>query len=671
MVQFKQKIPVITLRYAILVMVICFLPHIMTAPWWLSLLAILVVFYRLTAEYQQYPMLPSWFRALIVIMALVLLRWQYHSFMASGFFIGTLLTFFWLKIIEVHSIRDVKIIVLASIYVVFAALVTNISLWVFPWLALAIMANIILLFKLELPSFQVSQLGFRSMRLLGVALPVTLVMFFIFPRFTSPLWVVNLPTEGQTAFKEEMSPGTLSSVKLDNSTAMQVRFNHKKARPNLYWYGLVLSTYDGVTWKELPKQYDRFVNVPLVFWQEKADYEVILEPHYKRWLFYLPNPVVALPGLKFSTSSGLMTVTEMLVNQRFSYAFSSQPPVYRPLSPLLLQQNLQLPEHANPRLKVWATEQKQPFGEDTKAFVDFLLAFIHQQPYWYTLQPKPIGIGDDQLDRFWFDTREGYCEYYASAMAFILRASGVPARVILGYYRGEWNPLGQFLNIRQRDAHAWVEYWQPGSGWVMVDPSAAISSSRIDRDIQNALSRDEAFFSDWSQYRLTISWFMQFKLAYASVRFFWERWILFYNQDQQQSLLKSIGLDNMKPGTLFQIWVVFAILFLFSGWFYIQYRRSKTDPLKKEYAQLQKAMSRYLVHTLPPATLARQWQELAENKPELEGVLRGYLSEYENLRLRDTGSVANKLAVQRLFKRLRKQLQAHRLIQGRDTGATS
>lgn len=655
--QYKQQIPIATIRQTIYVMIICFLPHFTTAPWWLSVLAILAVLYRLTAEYRQYPILPGWFKAIIVITITALLRWQYPSFMASGLFIGILLTFYWLKLIELHRLRDVRLIILINFYVIFAALITHISLWIFFYIILAVLANMALLIKLELPSVSVRQVGFSGLRLLGIAFPVTLLMFFLFPRLATPLWSINLPSEGHTAFSEEIRPGAFSEIALDNSTAMRITFHHKKVQPNLYWYGLALSRYDGVTWKPLPKQEDIHSPVPLLAWNKQADYEVILEPHAKRWLFYLPNPVASQPTLSFSESSGLTKPDGTPITQRFRYSLNSQTPTAQATSSFLLQQNLTLPEQANPRLKEWAIKEKLPFGNDTRAFVRHLLKYINQQPYWYKLNPKPIGTRNDQLDRFWLDTREGYCEYYASAMAFILRATGTPARIIIGYYGGEWNPVGGFLNIRQRDAHAWIEYWQPKTGWIAVDPGSAIAPSRIDNTILNEQALDMSTYSDWSKYRLTISWFTQAMLAYESARFFWEKWLLFYNQEQQQTLLRTLGMDNLKGYHLFQLWLISLLLFLLASWLYFYIKQVRQDPLEKEYTRLQKQMARLHVHTGPPATLFTQCQELAQNQPSLATLLNHTVMTYEKLRLAGHDHPENTKSVLRLFRKLRKQLE--------------
>src|SRR3990167_5554886 len=88
------------------------------------------------------------------------------------------------------------------------------------------------------------------------------------------------------------------------------------------------------------------------------------------------------------------------------------------------------------------------------------------------------------MDSFWFDTQKGFCEHYASAVTFILRAAGIPARAILGYYGGKWNPITHSITMQQYNAHAWLEYWQEGEGWKLLDPSSFISRNRIDTNIQ-------------------------------------------------------------------------------------------------------------------------------------------------------------------------------------------
>ncbi|MDL2345929.1 transglutaminase-like domain-containing protein, partial [Deinococcus sp. MIMF12] len=123
--------------------------------------------------------------------------------------------------------------------------------------------------------------------------------------------------------------------------------------------------------------------------------------------------------------------------------------------------------------------------------VEAALAWLRAGDFRYTLTP-PTLPGRDRVDAFLFGSRAGFCEHYASSFAFLMRAAGVPARVVGGYLGGELNPSGGYLIVRQQDAHAWVEVWLEGQGWVRVDPTAGVAPGRVTAGLPTALSRPEA-----------------------------------------------------------------------------------------------------------------------------------------------------------------------------------
>lgn len=630
-INYRQQVPFLTLCYTLLVMGFCFLPHVFATPWWLSFLALVAVSYQATAHYYYFPILPRWLRLILVMLLLALLKWQYGSFFSSGFFIGALTSFFWLKIIEIQTLRDIKVVIMTSFYIIFTALVLHAKLWILLYLIASISAILFLSLKLVLPSISAGQLARQSLKYLLIVLPITILMFFLFPR-VNPLWHVTPPSQGHTAFKEEMSPGSLSSLAPDESTVMRITFKNPKATPALYWYGLILDYYDGAGWKQSKKN-NVFFPLALLPSKQEAEYEILLEPHEKKWLFYLKNPGEGWPKLMFSSSVGLMRWNGEPVTRRFSYGLTSQKNQAIYLSPVEKQQNLQLPAHANPRLKQWAEDRKRQFQGSNTQFVQQILHHIQQKPFWYRLNPKPVGHGSDQLDLFWFETREGYCEHYASAVTFILRSAGIPARVVLGYHGGEWNPFGQYLLVRQKDAHAWLEYWQENHGWKRIDPTSYIARERIDQSILEENTREQAFYSNWSQYRLQLPWLARARLTMDSIRFFWERWLLFYNHDRQQVLMKTLGLGSWSWTKLFLYWIGSLLLFLLLLWAGYYWRQKTVDPLTREYQRFQQELRKFNIAQNPPLTLAQQLGELANQKPKLKAFITRFLAQYEHLRL--------------------------------------
>ena len=149
-----------------------------------------------------------------------------------------------------------------------------------------------------------------------------------------------------------------------------------------------------------------------------------------------------------------------------------------PLGALSRREDTALPADANPRSRELAQALYQKAGSDA-AFVGAALDYLRTGGFVYSLEPQPLGR--DAVDDLLFRTREGFCGHYASAFVTLMRAAHVPARVVTGYLGGEWNPIGEFVEVRQSDAHAWAEVWLEGRGWTRMDPTAVVAPARLER----------------------------------------------------------------------------------------------------------------------------------------------------------------------------------------------
>ncbi len=186
-----QKTLLISTRHALMVLLICYAPHAVTAPWWLFMLVLGALGYRLIADYFAYPLINKWIRLLLVIGCLFLLKMQYGSIMSSGFFIGFLLTFIGLKSIEIHQIRDLKVLVICNFYLIFSALTVIHELWIIGYLLLAILANLSLMLKLNAPQASLKQIGGKSIKQLLIAIPLAIILFYLFPRSAPGLAIIK------------------------------------------------------------------------------------------------------------------------------------------------------------------------------------------------------------------------------------------------------------------------------------------------------------------------------------------------------------------------------------------------------------------------------------------------------------------------------------------------
>src|SRR3990167_5175106 len=640
-------------RHALIVFLICYIPLLTTQPAWLFILFLAIVGYGLLEDYYSAPPTPWWVHLILIIGCLFLLG---RGIFISGFFIRFLLTFIILKYLEVRSIRDIKILILCNFFVMLSSLVVTQELWIIVYLLIAIVANFSIMLKFGAPEVSFNQISSKNGLHLLIIIPLSLLLFYIFPRI-DPLWQMASLEKAKMSLSDKMSPGSIADLFGDDSTALQITFINNKPVLNAYWRGIILTYYTGETWYPGIYKYSSFHALNELKEDELPDYEILLEPTRIRWLFYLDNPVAGKTNLMFDSGHGLIRVNKQPITKRFSYSIKVQPKPYQALSSTDYAEATKLPD-INPRLSAWAKEQFEKANKDPAAFIAFLRQYIHEQPFWYWLQPPLLNANINQMDSVWFDTQKGFCEHYASAVTFILRTTGIPARVVLGYRGGKWNPITHSITIQQHRAHAWLEYWQEGAGWELLDPTSFIARNRIDKNIQ--VRQQEQLDQDYYISISATSWRQGIIFIVDSVRFYSERWFLFYNQSTQKNLLHYVGLGSWGTGQLLQISVVcIPLFFILIGLYYSWRQRRRSDPLLYEYHLLQNEFRKLNIATPPSATLNQQFKTLVSKLPALSPMLLSFIYRYEELRLKQDqkDDKSNKRETILLFKTLRNVLR--------------
>jgi hypothetical protein len=218
----------------------------------------------------------------------------------------------------------------------------------------------------------------------------------------------------------------------------------------------------------------------------------------------------------------------------------------------VLLRALRLPADSNPRTTAFAQELRRKFPDDRNLVAEVLTRFRNEN-FVYTLSP-PL-LGEHPVDEFLFGTRRGFCEHYASAFTVLMRAAGIPARVVTGYLGGEINPVGEYILVRQADAHAWTEVWLANTGWVRVDPTAAVSPLRVERGIALALPRTDPLpIFVRGDYALL----QRMRLTWDSITYTWNQWVLGYTPDRQRLFLSRLGFSEATWQTLAVVLMICA-----------------------------------------------------------------------------------------------------------------
>jgi transglutaminase-like putative cysteine protease len=465
-----------------------------------------------------------------------------------------------LKLLEMHARRDLFVALLLSFFLILASFFHSQSIGV---AALTLVATVALL-TTQL-SFQYTgaspPLGKRlrmGLLILLLAAPLTLVLFLLFPRIPGPLW--GLPGDanaGRTGLSDTMAPGNISRLALSDDVAFRVKFNDPvPPKSQLYWRGVVLGDFDGRTWTQLRTRTDAARPAQLRLEGEPVRYQVTLEPHGRPWVFALdlPRNLPKLDNIPVSVSPDMQLLASQPIHSRQRYDVVSHPAYRLQTSdtPLVLQQWIELPASFNPRALQLAVDLSRR-AQSHQDYINAVLRMFRDQPFRYTLEP-PL-LGRNAIDEFLFDTRAGFCEHYAGAFVMLMRAAGIPSRVVTGYQGGEINPADGYLNVRQSDAHAWSEVWLKDQGWVRVDPTAAVAPNRIERNLVSVAPHGlSGIFGGLVTLNGNNA---AFASAMRSLRYQWDAatnaWnqaVLNYTLERQQRLLASLGFDNPDWRTL-------------------------------------------------------------------------------------------------------------------------
>ena len=487
-----------------------------------------------------------------------------------------------MKAIELRTRRDALVFVYAMFYLSAISMLFEQGI---PHVLLELI-SVLVCFSI-LMRLNASSLGsvrghiWRVSKLLTLAVPFAVCLFLFFPRF-APLWSLPIKTStAQTGMSETVSPGSIADLSQSAERAFRVSFRGDvPPRNDLYWRALVLDQFDGLTWSRAAgpltmersrqgllsnRRYDQYQ-------PQDGDldyYDVILEPHNNRWAFALAdsNPI---SGNVYQLGTGAYEFRQDVVSPtpyRMAFGRASQALAEIPgarvvagvarkvVSPL---QDLQLPPGGNPRARQ-LVDTLLLAGPTESQLVSAILRFFREQNFAYTLRPP--SLSGDTIDQFLFETRRGFCEHYASSMAFLLREAGIPARVVAGYQGGEYNANLDYLVVRQYDAHAWVEAKITGLGWVRIDPTAYIAPDRIERNLEEAMREEGSFLEDnpYASFSRSVAALNWLATKADEVNYQWQRLVLGYGEQDQRAMFKRVfGRFDMR--TL--LWVLVSSLFV-------------------------------------------------------------------------------------------------------------
>ncbi len=616
-------------------------------PAWLCITSLLILSWRALTLWRRLPVPAHGLLLLLALAGVITIAAHYHTLFGRDPGIALLLLLLALKLMEANSLRDGHAAALLCYFLMLCQFPYAQSMVSAAMTLIAVVLTTAALVLLHHPR-QAAPLRLAASMLAQAAL-FMLLLFVLFPRIEGPLW--GLPGDayaGLTGLAETMTPGSISRLSRSEAIAFRAEFSTRQPPQDaLYWRGPVLSRFDGSSWSA--GRPDTGSTLPYAAGGGASDYTVTLEPHDKLWLFALELPgVIPADGL---ITRDYQLLAKAPVRARLRYAMRSYPEIFagRDESPENLRQARQLPLGANPRARLLAQAWRAESGDDGPALVRRMLDYYRSQDFSYTLNP-PL-LAENSIDAFLFESRRGFCEHYAASFVFMMRAAGLPARVVTGYQGGEINPVDHTLIVRQSDAHAWAEVWTRERGWWRVDPTAAVAPSRIEKNLAAALPENGPLLL---LARPAFLWLHEMRFRWEALANAWNQQVLGYNPRRQREFLSSLGMATPDWQRMVTVLGVLSSLLLcaFSAWVLVERGQSR-DPLQAAWNRLSNKLAGRGPRRVGGRGMARQnWEgpqdyakRIGSALPEIAGEIFIIAELYQALRY---GPVANPRKVQEL-----------------------
>ncbi|KAA0697075.1 DUF3488 domain-containing protein [Halopseudomonas laoshanensis] len=534
-------IPRNSLAWLLIAQIVVLLPQLPRLPIWVAVLWLGCALWRVQIQRMRWRYPGTLFKAAAIGLTVL------GVFTSQGTLIGLdaavmlLLLLFMLKLLEMRNPRDAMVVIYLGFFIVATAFLFDQSIVLALYQCFSLLVLVAALVGLhQTPGRNDPARAFKTGSvLLMQAVPLMLVLFLLFPRI-GPLWSVNAPGQNAaTGLAESMAPADIANLARSGELAFRASFSGEiPAHSDLYWRALTLSNFDGRRWSHSSLA----SNGGAGEWKqqgEAVEYQVMIRATQQPWVFSLRGATTEDEDLWLTRD--FMLQSKRPVSQTTSYTAVSYPDsLMQPteLDPLQLRLYTGLPEGFDPRSRAWAAELRAEYPKDSD-LVQALLRHFNREPFHYTLRPPTLG--EHSNDEFLFDSQRGFCAHFAGAMTFVLRAAGIPARVVAGYQGGEQNPRGNYVLVHQFDAHAWVEAWLPGQGWVSVDPTFQVAPERIERGLQAAMQEEGSFLEDSlmssARYR-NISWINALRLGWDDVNYQWQLRVLGFESERQMALFQ-------------------------------------------------------------------------------------------------------------------------------------
>ncbi len=612
------------------------LPHVLHVPAPIMAFFFGLLIWRFTAIWK-----PHYLPSPIIVFCLLLTGIGLLVFMHSGVFgrdAGTMvfITALGLKLLEIQTQRDLYLISFLAFIVAASQFLYLQNIFMAGYILMVSISLFATLLSINSGTLNNKQALKKSAIILMQAIPLMIVIFIFFPRVELPRWsFLDDDNKATSGLSDSLEPGSISQLGLSGEIVFRAKFTGKIPTPEQrYWRGPVFSYTDGKRWSPSKNTYFKRYLDKISFKGEKYQYKLLMEPQSKNWVYALDMPAQYPYYLRTNTVHQL--ITKQAFNKRAEYDISSYAEYNTGyLTKTEYKDNLQLRPKASERIKALV---KQLGGFDGKAetYINNIFKHFHQNEFHYTLFP-PL-LNDNPIEDFLFNSKAGFCGHYATAFTYLMRAANIPTRIVTGYQGGLYNESGDFIEVRQANAHAWAEVWLKGKGWVRFDPTTAVAPDRVENDvnIEQQISQQTISFAPVKLDSQTISFLKSARQLWSSVDYSWQRWIINYTRKNQLNFLAGLGIKSL---TAMLYWLIGSaiVISLIIGLYVLRKQKPKLTPAQRYYAKA--------CHKLAPFDLIKQpsegehdfLQRVSKEQPQFAVAFQTITQLYSQLRYERQG----------------------------------
>ncbi|MEZ2773437.1 transglutaminaseTgpA domain-containing protein [Acinetobacter pseudolwoffii] len=619
MINAKIRTSIVLTLSLILIAQMAFIPVLLSIIFAISILCIWIYLKR----QQPFPKIGTF---LLTVLALGSIYLSYQSFIGVEAGVAVLSTFLFAKSLESKNRRDLIILFNFALFVAASSFLYSQSFGMAIVIVLCLISCLIGLYRIQTSEFEQEQTTQRAAlqqdakhvaKFILYAIPFFLLLFIFFPRLP-PLWHIPIPeNKGVTGISDSMSPGDIAELSQSSALAFRIIGDVSKLPPRseLYWRALVLDEYDGQRWTSSFVNQQPLMRQPMdsspvpVGW----NYQYLAADPSVFWIMGLEKSIPV--ERRYYNRQDWSIVPRRLTQRVEPIPLQWIGTQYDPqaVGQYLARINTQVQRRLDPQAQQLAQRLYMQSAEDPRRYVQNVLNWYQQNNFVYTL--KPGQLGQNRIDEFLFNSRQGFCEHYASSFVMLMRYVGIPARVVTGYQGGELAPDRKSWEVRQLDAHAWTEVWLDQK-WQRFDPTAMIAPQRIDGGMQNLMSQDERVWSNNSTWTSQNNqWMTKMRVWSDYASYQWQSKVVGYNAESQQNWLSKLGLSSAYSSIIVLLGSIALLILAYGLRIYLKARQAQS-PFDRAIQQLNQSLADDLKKQ--PAETFHHWMQRLSQQVKVE-----------------------------------------------------